>query len=193
MAVSNYPLSWPQGFPRSQAREYGRFKTSFNSARENVEVSLRKFATDSKKVISNLVISSNQTIGGNDPRDSGVAVWFMWDNMQVCIPVDRYSSVAANLQAIHHIIEARRVELRHGTIALVRATFTGFLALPPPAGKHWSEILQLAKPGAMIGRNDVETAYRRLAQEKHPDKGGSAEEMAEINTARDLALKELAA
>ena len=31
--------------------------------------------------------------------------------------------------AIHHIIEARRVELRHGTLALVRATFAGFLAL----------------------------------------------------------------
>jgi hypothetical protein len=58
------------------------------------------------------------------PADPGVAVWFTWDGMQVCIAVDRYQKVASNLQAIHHIIEARRVELRHGTLALVRASFT---------------------------------------------------------------------
>lgn len=192
MTVQNYPLSWPPGFPRSASREYGRFKTSFNSARDNVESSLRKFASDSRKVVSNLVISSNQTFGGSDPRDPGVAVWFMWDNMQVCIPVDRYSLVSGNLQAIHHIIEARRVELRHGTLALVRATFTGFQALPAPQGKHWRDILALPSD-ARGTKDEVEGAYRRLASVRHPDKGGSSEAMAELNNARDTALREIAA
>ena len=62
----------------------------------------------------------------------------------MCIPVDRYNSVEANLQAIHHIIEARRVELRHGTLALVRASFTGFKALPAPAGQAMVGSPQLA-------------------------------------------------
>lgn len=190
MTVQAYPLHWPPGFPRQATREYGRFKSSFNSARDNVETSLRKFATDSRKVVSNLVLSSNQTIGGAAPRDPGVAVWFMWDNMQVCIPVDRYASVAANLQAIHHIIEARRVELRHGTLALVRATFTGFQALPAPKGKHWRDILAL--PTDMRGTpKEIEDAFRRLAVVRHPDKGGSAEAMAELNNARETALREV--
>lgn len=188
--VQNYPLSWPPGFPRSQHREYGRFKSSFNSARDNVEGSLRKFATDSRKVVANLVISSNQTIGGSEPRDPGVAVWFMWDQMQVCIPVDRYASVAANLQAIHHIIEARRVELRHGTLALVRATFTGFQALPAPKGKHWRNILALPTD-ARLTPDSIEAAFKQLAIVRHPDKGGSSEAMAELNNARETALREI--
>lgn len=189
MTVQAYPLHWPPGFPRSQHREYGRFKSSFNSARDNVEGSLRKFATDSRKVVSNLVISSNQTIGGSEPRDPGVAVWFMWDNMQVCIPVDRYASIASNLQAIHHIVEARRVELRHGTLALVRATFTGFQALPAPNGKHWRDILQV---GDYASRDTIEANFKRLAKDRHPDAGGSADQMAELNNARETALREIA-
>jgi curved DNA-binding protein CbpA len=41
-------------------------------------------------------------------------------------------------------------------------------------------------------RDDINTAYRRLASEAHPDKGGSAERMAEINRARDEALRDAA-
>jgi hypothetical protein len=108
--------------------------------------------------------------------------------LQVCIPVDRYRSVASNLQAIHHIIEARRVELRHGTLALVRATFTGFLSLPAPAGKHWSDILSLPRDAK---RADVDAAYRRLASTRHPDKGGTDAAFAELNAAREAALKEV--
>lgn len=192
MSATNYPLSWPQGFPRSKAREYGMFKTAFNKARDNVESSLARFAKDSRKVVTNLIISSNVTIGGSQPSDPGVAVWFDWDGLQVCIPVDRYSSAAANLQAIHHIIEARRVELRHGTLALVRATFTGFTALPAPKGKHWAEILKL-NPGAIFNRDEIEAAYKREAKKAHPDAGGSADAMSQLNNARDTALKEIPA
>ncbi|WP_371815084.1 J domain-containing protein [Bradyrhizobium sp. CCBAU 51753] len=127
---------------------------------------------------------------GKRPADPGVAVWFSWDGLQVCIPVDRYETPAANLQAIHHIIEARRVELRHGTLALVRATFTGFQALPSPKGKHWREILDLADVPA-VSRTHIDTAYKALSRDRHPDRGGSTEAMAELNNARDTALREI--
>lgn len=157
----------------------------------NVTDSLRKFGADSGKAVSDVVISSNVTLGRNNPTDPGVAIWFKWDGLSVCIPVDRYSKVEANLQAIHHIIEARRTELRHGTLALVRATFTGFAALPAPTAKrNWHVVLGL---GSTASRDSVEAAYRSLAKERHPDKpGGSAEAMAELNAAREAALKELA-
>ena len=137
--------------------------------------------------LDGLVISSNVTLGADTPADPGVSVWFVWDGLQVCIPVDRYRSVASNLQAIHHIIEARRVELRHGTLALVRATFQGFLALPAPAGREWWDVLMVPKD---CTREDVKSAYRRLASERHPDKpGGSHEAMAELNKAQEQALE----
>jgi hypothetical protein len=188
MTVSAYPLTWPATFPRSKWREAGKFKTALPNAIKNVQASLRGFASDSNKKLDSLVISSNVSLAADSPADPGVAVWFVWDGLQVCIPVDRYASVASNLQAIHHIIEARRVELRHGSITLVRATFTGFIALPAPVGREWWEVLRVPRDAR---REDVKAAYRRLASECHPDKpGGSHEKMAELNAAQEKGLQE---
>jgi hypothetical protein len=188
-----YPLTWPDTLPRRRAdlRDKGQFKTTLTGAIRNVQDSLRLFASDSGRKLENLVISSNYSLGVERPADPGVAVWFVWDGMQVCIPVDRYQTIAANLQAIHHIIEARRVELRHGTLALVRASFTGFLALPAPGGKrHWREVLCLKDPGR-VTEGQIKMAHRDIAKTLHPDAGGSDEKMAELNRARDEALKEI--
>ncbi len=180
-----YPLAWPPMFPRSARRETGQFKTTLEGALKNVEGSLRRFGSDSSKSVSNIVISSNYTLGVRSPADPGVAVYFTWDGLQVCIPVDRYSTLAANLQAIHHIIEARRVELRHGTLHLIRATFQGFAALPSPT-RPWWLILQVKETATL---DEIEAAFRKLASERHPDRGGSDAMMSELNTARDAARK----
>ena len=190
MSVQSYPLFWPQGFPRTKLRESGRFKVDYDTALRNVATSLRRFAEDSGKKVTDAIMSSNMDLLNKRPADPGVAVWFVWDTMQVAIAVDRYDTPAKNLQAIHHIIEARRTELRHGTLALVRATFQGFKALPAPKGKHWRDVLHLA-PG-LVTVPMIEAAYRELARKHHPDAGGDAEAMAALNTARDTALAELA-
>jgi hypothetical protein len=161
MGVSAFPLQWPDHIERARAREKGRFSTSLSAALQNVEGSLRRFATD-----------SDYSLGDRKPADPGVPVWFVWDSMQVCIPVDRYSSVEANLQAIHHVIEARRTELRHGTLALVRATFKGFQALPAPtpsAKRAWRAILLFSPAMLRPNRDMIEKRYRELAKERHPD------------------------
>ncbi|WP_158669942.1 J domain-containing protein [Bradyrhizobium guangdongense] len=193
-----YPLQWPSGFPRwKNGRGSGSFKTNFETALRNVKKSLELFAKDSGKKIVDPVLSSNIDFNplthnsGTRPVDPGVAVWFAWDGLQVCIPVDRYDTPAANLQAIHHIIEARRVVLRHGTLALVRATFSGFQALPAPKGKHWRDILEIGSNNS-VTKGAIEGNYKRLAQAYHPDReGGSIEKMAELNAARDAALSEI--
>lgn len=186
-----YPLSWPDTIPRHKVRETGAFRTTLASALTNVKGSIQLFGKDSGKPISSLVISSNVTLGATKPDDPGVAIWFVWDGMQVCIPIDRYRTVEANLQAIHHIVEARRVELRHGTLALVRASLKGFLALPSPGGSQraWHEVLGV-RPSATAA--EIDEAYKRLARERHPDAGagGSNPLMAELNAARDAARKE---
>lgn len=186
MTINAYPLTWPHAFPRFKLRERGAFKTPLIGALKNVDDSLRKFAADSGKKLDGIVMSSNVALGVQRPEDPGVAVWFTWDGLGVCIAVDRYLTVEANLQAIHHIIEARRVELRHGTLALVRATFQGFLALPAPKGSHWTEVLSLTEAAT---REDVKERFRKLASQHHPDKpGGSHEKMAELNAAQEAAL-----
>lgn len=189
--MTPYPLAWPETMPRARQREAGRFQTTLAGAIKNVQGSLRLFASDSGKALSNVVVSSNVTLGQNTPADPGVAVWFTWDGLSICIPVDRYQKVEANLQAIHHIIEARRVELRHGTLALVRATFTGFVALPaPPGKKSWREVLGIAE-GASVNKAVIDSFYRDAARKAHPDAGGSNEAMALVNAAKADAIREI--
>lgn len=190
-----YPLHWPDTIPRAGRREAGNFKTSLAGALKNVQDSLRKFGTDSGKPLANVVLSSNCSLGVEKPQDPGVAAWFTWDGEQFCIPVDRYQTPAANLQAIHHILEARRVELRHGTLALVRATFSGFRALPAPAGtakRTWRAVMNFGEEHPPLTMPQVKERYRQLASARHPDKnGGSHERMTELNAALAEAEKEL--
>lgn len=190
MSAQSYPLQWPDHIPRSRNREHSQFRTSYENARSNVIKSLRAFGTDSRKQITDAVLSSNMDLLNEKPSDPGVAVWFNWDGLSVCIPVDRYDTPAKNLQAIHHIIEARRVELRHGTLNLVRASLQGFKALPPPPGtkpkRPWWDVLGVP---ATASKSQIEDNYRHKAKTAHPDAGGSQEAMAELNAARDEGLR----
>lgn len=169
---------------KTGARDTGQFKTSLAAALKNVDDSLRLFGRDSGKAVSEVVISSNVTLGHTRPTDPGVAVWFTWESQSICIPVDRYSTVEANLQAIHHVLEARRVELRHGTLALVRATMKGFQALPAP--KSWREVLGISATEE-VTEQSLQTFYRNAAKLAGP----GSDRLAEINMARDRARKAL--
>jgi len=192
-----YPLAWPEKIARSRATETGRFRQTLAGASKNVKDSLRLFSQDSGKKIetNSIVVSSNAHLTNMRPTDAGVSVWFVWDGMQICIPVDRYSTVEANLQAIHLIIEARRTELRHGTLALVRASFAGWqMALPAPGSvkRSWREVLGYSATAA-LSETAIKSAYKTAAKKTHPDQGGSHDAMAEVNRAHDEAMKELRA
>lgn len=185
-----HPLQWPDGLPRTTSRATSQFKTTLSAALDNVRKSLELFGRDSEKAVSNVILSSNVTLGATSPADPGVAAWFTWDAEQRCIAVDRYPKVQDNLQAIHHIIEARRTEMRHGGLHIVRQTFKGFVALPAPAGGNWRDVLGLV-PGKRVTMAEVEARYRELAPTHHPDRGGDPANMAGLNAARDAARAEL--
>ena len=135
------------------------------------------------------LIKCNTTM---DDSDGGLVKWWdlaSWDGLQVCIPVDRYEKVEANLQAIHHILEARRTELRHGGLAIVRAAFTGLKALPAPAAeREWWRVLGFTGP---VVRADAKAAYLRLRSSAHPDKDGTAETFREVEAAWEEAQRVL--
>lgn len=185
-----YPLTWPQGWPRTKAPGTSQFRTSISGALNNVQDSIRRFASDSGKKVESVVISSNVTLGVQRPEDPGVAVYFTWDGISTCICVDRYKKVEDNLQAIHHCIEAERTKLRHGGINLVRAAFRGYAALPPPdgsGGREWWQVLGVSRDATADRINE---AFRAKSKEAHPDRaGGSDSAMAELNNARAEGLR----
>jgi len=106
MTAQAFPLSWPDNFPRSPRTEKSKFKTSLAGALNNVTTSLQAFGRGSGKTVTEIVLSSNCALGIQRPADPGVAAWFKWDGVTICIPVDRYTTPEENLQAIHHVIEA---------------------------------------------------------------------------------------
>lgn len=174
-----YPLVWPAGVPRSTGKATSQFKTGLSAALKNVTSSLGLFAKDSGKVVTDVVLSSN--VGGlnvSPPQDTGVAAWFIWDGEQRCIAVDRYPKVEDNLQAIHHILEARRTEVRHGGLHIVRQTFKGFIALPgPPA---WWDVLGVSRTASEA---TIDATFRSAAKTAHPDAGGDRDTWDRLNTA----------
>lgn len=184
--IPPFPLSWPEGLPRTERRVGSQFRTSLSTALKNVRKSLEMFGADNGKAVTDISVSSNVTLGEERPRDPGVAVWFTWDGQQRCIAVDRYPKPEDNLQAIHHVLEARRTEMRHGGLHVVRQTFKGFTALPaPPGRKSWREVLGFRPDERIAGVASVDARYRELASRLHPDKpGGDGDRMAELNRAR---------
>lgn len=186
-----YPLAWPEGLPRTDRKANSQFRTSLSAAISNVKKSLAAFGSDTGKAVTDVSVTSN--VGGiafDAPKDTGVAIWFEWDGAARCIAVDRYPKVEDNLQAIHHILEARRTEMRHGGLHIVRQTFKGFTALPAPPGNDWWDVLGVPR-GASL--DAIEAAYREKAKRAHPDAGGTAEQMQHLNAARDAAKKARAA
>ncbi len=191
--IPPYPLTWPDGLPRTERKAHSQFKTGLSTAINNVKKSLAAFASDTGKAVSEIAVTSNVAgIAFEPPKDVGVAVWFDWEGQQRCIAVDRYPKVEDNLQAIHHILEARRTEMRHGGLHIVRQTFKGFVALPAPEGaRPWREVLGLTGPNVTVAC--IRAAYREKAQTEHPDKpGGSKDKMAALTRARDEALAAIA-
>jgi hypothetical protein len=187
-----YPLAWPEEWPRTKSPTSSQFKTTLAGALENVRSSIAKFAKDSGKQVTEVLISSNVTLGEQRPADAGVAIYFTWDQISTCIAVDRYVKVEDNLQAIHHVIEAERVKLRHGGLNLVRAAFRGYAALPPPqkqTSRPWNTILGVPLNADLAA---VESAYKRLRSSSHPDKGGNPDSFNEVQRAYEQACRQLA-
>lgn len=181
-----YPLTWPQGRPRTSWRESARFQTSLDRAIKNVQAEVHQLGG------SELVLSCSLPLraDGQPMRrpgyiaDVGVAVYFTYKKRPMCFACDRWNEVKDNMQSIAKTIEAIRGIERWGSGQMVEQAFTGFIALPAPE-QPW-QVLGL--PDSHQSRAQIEEAYRRLAMQHHPDRGGSESEMARINAARDALL-----
>jgi hypothetical protein len=215
MTITAYPLAWPPGWKRTPEIElaFGHFGTTKRSgerswkSKENITIAeatsrlreeLRRMAVHD----DDLVLSTNLRLRLDglprsdqaQPADPGAAVYWSdpWTTAPRCMAIDRYTKVEQNIAALAATIEAMRAIERHGGAIVLERAFTGFTALPAPivAGmaRPWWEVLSLPRDA---NRQAIDAAWRRLASQHHPDKGGTAAVMADLNTARDAALRDL--
>jgi hypothetical protein len=195
--VDAYPLSWPQGRKRlnNWSRENARFDVTFARARDEIVRQVGMLA--GKHPDPQLIISTNIALrrdglplaGQRAPDDPAVAVYFTHKKRQMCFACDRWTKVEHNMQAIAKTIDALRGIARWGTGDMLEAAFTGFAALPAPAGNSWRDVLQV---GADATLRVAELNYRRLRSDKHPDRpSGSSAAFDAVQKAWEQAQLEL--
>lgn len=207
--ITAYPLSWPTGWKRSTTKEHGKFNKKVTrpgaswarsedltvaEATVRVLAELQRMGLFREEVVisTNLVLRLDGLPRSDQraPADTGVAVyWQTQDGGHKVMAIDRYCRVADNLAAVAATLDAMRAIERHGGATVLDRAFTGFTALPAPdAPISWWDVLGVPQ-GAFL--YEIKAAYRKLASERHPDKGGSDAAMAELNAAYAQAQKEI--
>jgi len=187
-APSAYPLQWPLGVPRTPAHK--RMKAPFaTQGRDQLgqktkprEVTVAEALKRLQQQLDLLgakyaVLSSNIEIrldglpysNRRDPNDPGVCAYFQLKGKSTALPSDRFERAADNIAAIAaHIDATRRIE-RYG-VATTEQMFA-------------------------VTAEMVRARHLERARQIHPDVAGSIPgadaAMAELNAARDDALKEL--
>ncbi len=200
---NSYPLTWPHGWKRSTVREDSKFNRKVNGKnwpRRNVTINeaVDKVLAELKVMGVpdwNVIISTNLKLRNDgwpradqrEPDDRGVAVWWRDGDNERCIALDKYTRVACNLYAIGKTIEALRGIDRWGSGEILQRTFTGFEALPGPAGNAWWEVLGVSAHTPTI---DVEAAYKKARWRAHPDQGGSSADFNKVQEAFEQFRKE---
>lgn len=197
-----YPLQWPVGWKRTQIPGPSQFKTGMDKATRGLLAEISRLGGRLPVISSNAMYRQDGMPYARQPtiEDTGVAVYFERKGRPVVFACDSYWTVHENIHAIAKTIEALRAIERYGASDMMERAFTGFTALPAPivAGmkRHWREVLLFDAHGDVTAA-DVQTMYRHQAGLHHPDKhppearAAKTALMAEINQARDEALKEL--
>lgn len=189
--TTSFPLCWPAGQPRKadHERRAGRFQVSLAVARDEMLEELRRLGASEVVISTNVPTRRDGHLYASmqEPLDPGVAVYFTRNKKPYVFACDTFTKLLQNLRAIGNTIAALRAIARYGATDMLEQAFTGFAALPP-AGRPvpWWEILGVT-PDASVA--SITAAHLRLVQVHHPDRGGSVGRMAEINAARDIALR----
>jgi len=213
--IQAFPLQWPAGWRRAINRERAQFNKKIAQYRDVVEngISKRIHAYNRKTDLSmfdstnrvldelsrmgidreDIVISTNVELrmdglpksGKRAPSDPGVCVYWRRQKETRCMAIDRYDRVEDNVAAVAATLDAMRAIDRHGGAAILDRAFMGFTALAAPIS--WWQVLKLSGPN--VSEKEIQTAWRRLISDSHPDNGGSADKAAQINRARDQGLE----
>lgn len=180
-----FPLSWPDGWPRTKAgyvRE-SRFSrpVAYGNRWHSMEEARRILADELDRLGAvNAVLSTNVRLrldgapvsNSAQPSDRGAAVYFTLKQKPVALACDRWNRVECNVWAIAKHIESLRAQDRWG-VGNIEQAFRGYMALPErSSNSQWWEVLGVAINATA---DQVKDAYRILVKKHHPDAGGDAE------------------
>ncbi len=188
--MNAYPLHWPTQYPRTQRPRRSVFKTNYANGNKHhsMDRTTRELSSELARLgAQNVVLSTNVQLRIDgwpysnqvSPHDTGAAVYFELKGRKIALACDRWDRVECNVWSLAKHIEALRGQQRWG-VGSVDQAFAGYQQLADRGTKPWHEVLGVpstATAGQVIDR------WRDLAKKHHPDAGGSADVMSEINEA----------
>lgn len=183
-----YPLHWPPGQPRRSHMAQARFEVSQARAMSDLLEEIARLGGRYPVISSNVEVRRDGLPYSNRraPADPAVAVYFYRNGKQMVFACDRWNKVSDNIRAIGKTIEALRGIERWGASEMMERAFSAFEALPGPDREpKWFDVLGVDRTAS---RQEINTAYRRLAKKAHPDAGGSDGEMIRLHAARRSGL-----
>lgn len=194
IAPNAYPLSWPEGQPRTTDRGKGPFRQTMGVAIERLWRQLDLLGVSSRLISSNLMprLDGRPYADQRRTEDPGVAVYFTLEGQHLVLACDRWSSVEQNIAAIGAHVEALRGQERWGVGTRAQA-FAGYattyLALAE-GGDDWRTILGF-QGVKNASTEEIRAQFRARVKKAHPDSGGSGPEMIRLKRALDAALAEI--
>lgn len=188
---SSYPLAWPPGWPRkpNPYRPRAQFDASLGRAVQDLTHEFRLLGATDVIVSTNVRPRLDGLPSGDaaNPSDPGAAVYFRIKGQPRAMACDKWNRLADNVRALAKHIEAIRGQVRWG-VGSIEQAFGGYLALTAmEATKPWWEILAISPDAPWP---EIEAKREALLHRHHPDKGGNANQAAEINAAFDQARRE---
>lgn len=193
---TSFPLSWPEGRPRTSyrknARKFDTGNKSFSHFRDDLLDELRRLGATRIILSSNVPLRNDglPRADAREPIDPGVAIYFDFKQKPMCFACDRFDYVRQNLRAITLTIEAIRGIQRWGSSDMMERAFRGFTALPERASEAWRDVFGF-EHNQKVTSDEVETAFRRLAHSAHPDKGGTLDQWQHLCLQRENAMRDL--
>lgn len=194
--VESYPLEWPAGWPRTAAHKRSKSRFGKNLGFSQIielKEELRRLGARDVVVSSNVPIRNDGLPYANEMKrkidDPGVAVFFVLNGKPLSMARDSYLTPYENVRSLVKAIDALRGIERHGGATMMERAFSGFTALAAPEVKRdWWDVLQVRRDST---KETIMFNYRALARDRHPDAGGSDQQMAELNAARDEAFRHI--
>lgn len=182
------PLVWPEGIERTASPIVDRRWRRVRTGVAHVLRAIESLGAVTSRPASATVLSFDGA-RGTQTADCGVAVWFVWGEVQRCVACDLYTSPSANLFAAAQLIEGCVAEHGRGSTAAVEhaLAYYALRARTSSVGKkqeHWSEVLGVRHDASAA---EVTAAFRRRALDVHPDKGGTREQWDDVRLAVEQA------
>jgi hypothetical protein len=196
-SIKRYPLEWPVGWKRTRVRRVGRFKKegqwiTVNGATARLERELDRLGAKNTTLSTNVSLRLDGRPRSDErPADPGAAIYFSFKGKATVLACDTYTEVADNIAALAAHLDALRAIERYGVGSLEQA-LAGYKALPADTAADWRKVFGFPT-NSRPTLDQLDTAYKATAKQKHPDLGGTDIEMAHVNRARDYALQELEA